>query len=148
MSRHEQLPAPGPSSPAPPPSSTTGVPAVRGAPDQPPPFQPSPPLHPPAPAYRPTSGLAVVSLVLGILSYVFLPLLGALLAILTGHFARAEIRRNAAHIEGAGIALGGLILGYLNLLLMVTMVLMSILLFGSMTLFFRHVVTELVNALN
>lgn len=81
------------------------------------------------------SGLAVSSLVLGILSCFCLPMLAAILAItpmsarlynlfislpilvsiptiIFGHVSRATIRRSASHITGASIALGGLILGY------------------------------------
>ena len=45
---------------------------------------------------RQTSSLAVVSLVSGILGWSLLPLIGSIAAIITGHMARAEIRRSAA----------------------------------------------------
>jgi len=66
-------------------------------------------------AERPTNTLAVVSLVLGIASYVVLPLVGAVAAIITGHMARGQISRTGE--GGSGMALAGLILGYLHLVL-------------------------------
>ncbi len=62
---------------------------------------------------RQTSSLAVVSLVCGILGWTVLPFLGSLAAIITGHMARAEIRRNPAGLDGDGLALAGLIMGWL-----------------------------------
>ena len=75
-------------------------------------------------SYRPavpTSTLAVVSLVFGILSWCLLPFVGAIVAIICGHMARSEIRN--AHPdrrpEGDGIAVAGLVLGYVQLTLFV-----------------------------
>lgn len=59
-----------------------------------------------------TNGLAITSLVFGILSYVILPVIGAIVAIVTGHIARSQIKRDEQ--DGAGLALAGLILGYIN----------------------------------
>lgn len=72
------------------------------------------------PAYRPVSGtssLAIVSLVFGILSWCLLPFIGAIVAIVCGHLARGEIRRAAigTAIEGDGMAITGLVLGYVHL---------------------------------
>jgi Domain of unknown function (DUF4190) len=73
------------------------------------------------PSYRSTtSSLAIVSLVFGILSWCVLPLIGAVVAIVCGHLARGEIRNAAAgSLEGDGMAVAGLVLGYLHLLLCV-----------------------------
>ena len=68
---------------------------------------------------RPTSSLAIASLVSGILGWTLLPVLGTLVAIVTGHMARAEIRRSGGALEGDGLAIGGLILGWLSALLWV-----------------------------
>ena len=62
-----------------------------------------------------TSGLAVASLVLGILSWVVCPLVGGIAAVITGHLARGSIRRTQR--GGDGMALAGLILGYVNVVL-------------------------------
>ena len=66
--------------------------------------------------YPRTSSLAVVSLIFGILAYVFLPGIGALVAVICGHSARSEIRRAPpGSIDGDGIALAGLILGWIQI---------------------------------
>ncbi len=66
--------------------------------------------------YPRTSSLAVVSLIFGVLAYVFLPGVGALVAVICGHSARSEIRRSPpGSIEGDGMALAGLILGWIQI---------------------------------
>ena len=83
---------------------------------------------------RQTSSLAVVSLVAGILSWVFVPLVGAIVAIVTGHMARSEIRREPERLEGDGMAIAGLILGYAQIVLTVLgilFILAIILFFGG-----------------
>ena len=58
---------------------------------------------------------AILSLVFGVASWLVLPFIGAVVAIVCGHIARAEIRRAApGTLHGDGMALGGLILGYLH----------------------------------
>ncbi len=65
-----------------------------------------------------TSGTAIASLIFGIVTWVGLPVIGALVAVICGHVARGEIRRMpAGSIEGDGLALAGLILGYVQLAL-------------------------------
>lgn len=85
-------------------------------------------------AAAPTSTLAVVSLVFGILAWCVLPFVGAIVAIICGHLARSEIRRSPpdARIEGDGMAVAGLVLGYVQLLLCVlaVFVLIAALIFG------------------
>jgi len=41
-----------------------------------------------------TSSLAVISLIAGISSYIFLPLLGAIVAVITGNMAKKDIYQN------------------------------------------------------
>ena len=84
-------------------------------------------------AYPRTSSLAIVSLIFGILAYVFLPFLGALIAVICGHSARAEIRRAPpGTIEGDGLALAGLILGWIQLAFTALAIVFAILvLFGA-----------------
>ncbi len=69
---------------------------------------------PPAgPAGEPvTSGKALASLILGLFFVVF-P--AAILAVIFGHWSRAEIRASAGRLKGAGMALAGLILGYVGI---------------------------------
>ena len=66
---------------------------------------------------QPTSPTAVVSLVFGILSYLALPLVGALIAVVTGHAARREIRVSGGKLDGQLLASVGLALGYSQLAL-------------------------------
>lgn len=74
--------------------------------------------QPSYPSTSTTSTLAIVSLVFGILTWAVLPFIGAIVAIVCGHLARSEIRRAPVGtlLEGNGMALAGLILGYLHLL--------------------------------
>jgi hypothetical protein len=65
------------------------------------------------------STLAIVSLVCGISAYVFLPLLGAIAAVITGHLAKKEIKESGGTIKGSGMATAGLILGYIQLAMIV-----------------------------
>jgi hypothetical protein len=70
----------------------------------------------PAPRQTPkTSGLAIASLVCGIL---FLCGLTAIAAVICGHLAKSRIARNP-NLKGNGLALAGLILGYIGVALMV-----------------------------
>jgi hypothetical protein len=80
------------------------------------------------PSFRSTtSSLAIVSLVFGILSWCVLPFIGAIVAVVCGHLARSEIRRSAdGSMEGDGMAVAGLVLGYLHLLLCVLLIVIGI----------------------
>ena len=75
-----------------------------------------------------TSTLAIVSLVFGILTWLLLPFIGAIVAIVCGHLARSEIRRAPAGtvVEGNGMAIAGLVLGYVHLAFAVLAVLVII----------------------
>jgi hypothetical protein len=76
--------------------------------------QPYPP-YPPAP---PTNGLAIAALVCGVGGFViglsFIP------AIICGHLARRQIRQTGE--QGAGLALAGLILGYVGTALFIAVI--------------------------
>lgn len=64
-----------------------------------------------------TSTAAILSLVFGILGVVFaLPLIGPIVAVAAGHIARNEIRRSGGRLSGDGLAVAGLIMGYMMLL--------------------------------
>jgi hypothetical protein len=79
------------------------------------------PQRPPVPAPPPpphvsgvqTSGMAIASLVMGIVGWTFLPLIGSILAIVFGYAARNEIRRRPDELTGEGLAVAGLVLGWL-----------------------------------
>ncbi len=83
---------------------------------------------------RLTSTTAVISLVFGIVCWFALPLVGAIVAVVTGHIARGEIRRAPDRLEGDGMALAGLILGWTHLLLIALAILVFLLFFGGIAL--------------
>lgn len=71
-------------------------------------------LPPPSPLVNaPTSGKALASLILGICGF-FFSILTGIPAIVLGHLAHAEIRRSVGRLQGEGMALAGLILGYVS----------------------------------
>jgi hypothetical protein len=82
-----------------------------------------------------TSSLAIISLVSGLLGWTLLPWLGSIAAIITGHMARAEIRRDAETVEGDGLAIAGLVLGWSMVILSILAILMIFLFFGGLALF-------------
>ena len=69
-----------------------------------------------------TAGLAIASLVLGILGFVMLGPLGAIPAIICGHIAKSKINANPETLTGEGMALAGLIMGYIQIGFLVLMV--------------------------
>lgn len=83
---------------------------------------------------RSTSSLAIVSLVSGIVSWIAIPFIGSIVAIITGHMARAEIRRSAGTLDGDGLAIGGLILGYLQVALCILGIAVLFLFFGGLAI--------------
>ena len=83
------------------------------------------------PDFRQTSTTAIISLVSGILGWTALPFIGAIVAIVTGHVARAEIRRNPQTMQGDGLAVAGLVLGY-AMVAVSLMALVAVLLFGGL----------------
>ena len=62
-----------------------------------------------------TSGSAITSLVFGILTWTFLPFIGAIVAVVTGNNAKKEIKNSNGSITGSGMATAGLILGWVHL---------------------------------
>jgi hypothetical protein len=73
---------------------------------------PTPPRYAPSGAVQ-TSGLAIAALVSGIAGWTILPLLGSILAIFLGYAARNEIRRDPDRLTGEGLAVAGLVLGWI-----------------------------------
>jgi len=82
-----------------------------------------------------TSSLAIISLVSGLLGWTLLPLISSIVAIITGHMARAEIRRNPDTMEGDGLAVAGLLLGWIMVAFAVIGLLLIILFFGGILAF-------------
>lgn len=86
-----------------------------------------------------TSVSAIMSLIFGILSWLGLPFFGAIIAIVCGHVARSEIRRAPpGAIQGDGLALGGLILGYLHLVLFIFAASLLLTVFGGFAWLASH----------
>lgn len=84
---------------------------------------------------RQTCSTAIISLVFGILSWIALPIIGAVVAIVCGHMARAEIRRSANTLDGDGLAVGGLVLGYLHLAIILLIVFVIFMFLGGLAFF-------------
>lgn len=82
---------------------------------------------------RPARSMAGLSLVMGILGLTVLPLLGSLVAIVTGHLARAQIRRNP-QLGGDTLAMAGLVFGWLAVLLAALIAAVFFLVFGGSAL--------------
>ncbi len=81
---------------------------------------------------RQTCTAATISLIFGILSWFALPLVGAIVAIISGHMAKAEIRRSQGALDGDGLAQTGLILGYVHLAFFVLVIIAIFLFFGGL----------------
>ena len=84
---------------------------------------------------RQTCNTAMISLIFGILSWVLLPFVGAVIAIISGHMARSEIRRSQGALDGDGLAVGGLILGYLHLAVILLFLVAVFLFLGGLAFF-------------
>lgn len=85
---------------------------------------------------RRTSSLAIVSLVAGLLGWTLAPWLGSIVAVITGHMARSEIRRDPEGVEGDGFAIAGLVLGWLMIALTLLAILAFVLFFGGLAALF------------
>jgi hypothetical protein len=72
-----------------------------------PPYAP----YPPAVVYPTTNGLAVASLVAG---FLWLGWFGSILAVIFGHMALGQINRSGGRETGSGLAIAGLVLGYMG----------------------------------
>ena len=88
--------------------------AAKGAaPSLQPPVAPG--ALPPALGAKPQSGLAITSLVLGIMSFVGCSIITGIPAIITGHIALNRTRKSPQQFGGGGLAVSGLALGYASL---------------------------------
>jgi len=71
----------------------------------------------------PTSGMAIASLILGIL---WIGGLGSILAVIFGHIARKEIREGRASAQGGGLALAGIIMGWVGIVALIAYIIFII----------------------
>jgi hypothetical protein len=67
----------------------------------------------------PSSTLAIVSLISGILGFTFVPVLGAVVALITGYMARSETRSIPPKASGDGMATAGIVMGWIQVGLIV-----------------------------
>ncbi len=99
-----------------------------------------------APVYaaRPTNGLATAAMICGIVGFVFswaiaaivVPVLVSITAVVLGHISLRQIKRNPA-LGGRGMALTGLILGYIPIafsILLLGFVVLMMIAFGAATI--------------
>ena len=63
----------------------------------------------------PSSTLAIISLIAGILGFTFLPVVGTLVALITGYMARSETRSIPPRASGDGMATAGIIMGWIQI---------------------------------
>jgi hypothetical protein len=87
-----------------PPTDGVDLPAVPPAPQHPYPYAYPYPYVP-----RPTNGMAIASMVLGIL---WIYWIGSILALVFGYVARSQIRRTGQ--GGDGMAVAGIVLGWVG----------------------------------
>src|SRR6476469_9565061 len=113
-----------PTPPPPPQQPATPNPAATSAwlNVPPAPAQQTPQYPPQAQAYRAyqppkTDGGAIASMILGIASFeLCLSLFAGIPAIILGHISRSKIKKSMGRLQGDGLALTGLILGYISLI--------------------------------
>lgn len=70
----------------------------------------------------PSSTLALVSLISGILGFTFVPILGGIVALVTGYMARKETRSIPPTASGDGMATAGIVMGWIQIVLAVVSV--------------------------
>jgi len=63
----------------------------------------------------PTSTLATVSMVAGILGFVMLPVIGSIVALWAGYSARKETRAIPPTASGDGMATAGIVMGWIQI---------------------------------
>ena len=76
------------------------------------------PIHQqtPPPVAAPTSSMAMTSMIAGIIGWTVAPLIGSIVAIITGHIAKKEIQESMGRLSGDGLATAGLVMGYIQII--------------------------------
>jgi hypothetical protein len=62
----------------------------------------------------PTSGMAIAALALGISGLTVFPFLGSILALIFGYMARNQIRSRPEELRGEGLAVAGIVTGWIG----------------------------------
>ena len=78
----------------------------------------------------PTSTMAIVSLIAGIAGFSFLPVIGTIVALITGYSARNETRAVPPTASGDGLATAGIVMGWVQVGLSILGICLFILFFG------------------
>ena len=87
--------------------------------------------YPQIPNYTPNSSLAIASMVCGIVSILlcYVNALAAIPAVICGHMAIKKIRESEFPMAGRGMAIAGLVTGYIGLLIQIVTI-------GALAMFF------------
>lgn len=97
------------------------------------PVAPYAPLYLGNPVVAPTSGLAIASLVCGIVGiltcFVYVPGICGLAAVICGHMGMSQIGKSPVLMGGKGMCVSGLIMGYLAILLQLMIIIAGVLFF-------------------
>ncbi len=123
-------------------SASYPAPTPEQSPSAVPPYAPPQYGQPPAPGYgtapmpyppygyappaRTMSTTAIVSFAFGIGAWIILPFIAAVVAVISGHIARRDIRNAQGRLDGDGFAVAGLVLGYIHLALAAVVLLIII----------------------
>jgi len=102
------------------PSTPPGVAAVPAL------VPPGPAGYPPPPFVPRQNGMAVASLVLGILSLTGMSWLTGIPGVILGHLALRQIRASRGAETGESLAMGGLVTGYIGIGLVVLGILIGL----------------------
>lgn len=96
-----------------------GMPPQYGAPGGggfgPPPMGYPPGGYAPMGALPPNESLAIVALVAGILSLVCMGAFAGIPAVICGHLGLGKIKRSGGQLRGGGMAIAGLVMGYVSI---------------------------------
>jgi hypothetical protein len=69
-----------------------------------------------------TNGFAIASLILGIVGLTWFPLIPSILALVFGYKGRNEIDRSGGTQQGRGLAVAGIVLGWIAIVLIVLVI--------------------------
>jgi hypothetical protein len=92
---------------------------------------PGAPYQPYAQNFAPTSGNAIASMVCGIMGLVTCLIILGIPAVICGHLALKQINESALPMGGRGMALSGLIMGYIQIISCVVGIVLVIFAFAS-----------------
>jgi len=89
------------------------------------------------------NNLAITSLVAAILGWTLLPLFGSIVAVITGHLAKKEIRESLNTEGGNAMATAALILGYIQLgifVLIAIFLILMLIIAGNQQMAFQNLI--------